>query len=341
MQKNRCKEIDVLKGIAILMVVLGHIIEGVIQSQAASSTLYDNLNFIYIAIYSFHMPMFFCISGYIAAMNKKTFKYKVLVNNMLSLYVPYIIFSYIFIILRFFVVHNTEGLVYSDIYTALIKPVSIFWFLMALLIMRTVSDVLHYFIKREWCVLIISIVIFLLGISFNITSFFSLDRVVQFYVCYEFGFIYCGMENKAKRQKYLPCACLICVFSMILFEMIDIYISKILIGISVFVILFEGLKLLFELIKRDDIFDKNICVLGKNTMVIYLVHPFLTGPVRQILSIFIQNVVVIVAVEFFILVLIPMIVIFMYNKISFFKWIEYVFYPNKVHLRYKGKNMIR
>lgn len=51
--KERCSEIDVSRGIAILLVIVGHCIT-------------DNYNPINRFILSFHMPLFFVISGLVA-----------------------------------------------------------------------------------------------------------------------------------------------------------------------------------------------------------------------------------------------------------------------------------
>ena len=48
---------DSLKGLLILLVVLGHAIQGIYLDSA-------DANHIYNLIYSFHMPAFFAISGY-------------------------------------------------------------------------------------------------------------------------------------------------------------------------------------------------------------------------------------------------------------------------------------
>lgn len=54
---NRIEYIDILRGFAIFLVVLGHVLE---KSGLADSTLFY-------LIYSFHMPLFICISAYVSA----------------------------------------------------------------------------------------------------------------------------------------------------------------------------------------------------------------------------------------------------------------------------------
>ena len=57
MGKKRVKWADSLKGILILLVVLGHSIQGVYGENVDSCLLWN-------VIYSFHMPAFFAISGF-------------------------------------------------------------------------------------------------------------------------------------------------------------------------------------------------------------------------------------------------------------------------------------
>ena len=59
--KERLLYIDNLKGFAILLVVLGHCIQ-------FREPDYDS-NWLFRIIYSFHMPLFFIISGYVSHQN--------------------------------------------------------------------------------------------------------------------------------------------------------------------------------------------------------------------------------------------------------------------------------
>lgn len=60
----RCVELDQLKGLAIILVVLGHVLQYVSFPET-----YMHL-WLYNCIYAFHMPLFFLISGYAVTMAK-------------------------------------------------------------------------------------------------------------------------------------------------------------------------------------------------------------------------------------------------------------------------------
>ncbi len=104
--KERDRLIDVVKGIGILLVVLGHIIEGSVRDF----------------IYLFHMPLFFYLSGSTISLSKN--KYDV-VKRMRSLLIPYFFFSFI----SFFYWWKIESLFrpikYSPIFEGKIGELSI------------------------------------------------------------------------------------------------------------------------------------------------------------------------------------------------------------------------
>ena len=78
--KKEIDEINILKGIGILSVVIGH------------STMFlfiKNMPMLNIFIYAFHMPLFFMISGFFA---KDTYSNNQIYKIFMRLYVPFLIF---------------------------------------------------------------------------------------------------------------------------------------------------------------------------------------------------------------------------------------------------------
>ena len=67
MEKTKNRELlpDILRGFAIVLVVLGHCIQEGSGEQFKLDTMYFN-DKVYQFIYSFHMPLFMLISGYFA-----------------------------------------------------------------------------------------------------------------------------------------------------------------------------------------------------------------------------------------------------------------------------------
>ena len=84
---KRIKWIDTAKGIGLLLVILGHL----------------HVPYMTTWIYTFHMPLFFFLSGVVFSGSKYTFK-EFLVKKIKSLVVPY--FCLGFVIYLFYVIVN-------------------------------------------------------------------------------------------------------------------------------------------------------------------------------------------------------------------------------------------
>lgn len=95
-KENYLKWVDVAKGIGIILVVIGHCFRDDMRTR------YYICDFIYQFIYSFHMPLFFCISGitfYITY--KKYIKNKIvyLKKKVQALLIPFITYSFLVYVL--------------------------------------------------------------------------------------------------------------------------------------------------------------------------------------------------------------------------------------------------
>lgn len=119
--------IDNVRGFAIVLVVLGHVI------QFGSHGAFDFFsNPAFIAIYSFHMPLFAAISGFLA---HRTFirrrKTAIMVDRVRSLLVPFIAWTAIFGTAVQYLSQswNTAGGALGGFLTQLVFPASTLWFL--------------------------------------------------------------------------------------------------------------------------------------------------------------------------------------------------------------------
>ena len=83
---ERNQQIDALKGFAIFLVIIGHVIY---WSDIANYSK----NLLFIMIYTFHVPLFFFISGYLIynRFGPKTFTW--INKKFIGLIIPYIIFT--------------------------------------------------------------------------------------------------------------------------------------------------------------------------------------------------------------------------------------------------------
>ena len=91
MNTNRDLEIDCIKGILIILVVLGHAIQYASGSDYMHRGLYLD-NPVFLIIYSFHMPLFALISGFLFDRSNKRKFIEVVIRKIKGVFVPLSIF---------------------------------------------------------------------------------------------------------------------------------------------------------------------------------------------------------------------------------------------------------
>lgn len=117
---NRIVWVDSLKGLLILFVIMGHCIATTIGNNAANSDYWWCL------IYSFHMPAFIAISGYLNYRSDRSNPMqvgKVVNRRFQQLMIPFLVWSVI--------KYAVEGDL-LNCYNCILYPTNTFWFLWAL-----------------------------------------------------------------------------------------------------------------------------------------------------------------------------------------------------------------
>ncbi|MDT8392234.1 MAG: acyltransferase family protein [Bacteroidales bacterium] len=121
---ERNKNIDLLKGILIMLVITGHIIQDKVDGNLARYL-----------IYSFHMPLFIGISGYLVKLSKlRNLSFAVIANKYLfRVVIPWVfaVFAYA-IAVRWHELNDT-GSFFSILGASFIKPYLHLWFIPAFL----------------------------------------------------------------------------------------------------------------------------------------------------------------------------------------------------------------
>lgn len=136
---NRLPYIDVARGIAIIFIVFGH---SIVYSEHCDK--------IYSLLYSFHVSLFFIISGYV--FKPKEEYYKFIENKFFRIMVPYFVWSFIFLIpyilygnslglkssakSSFDVITQIKNILYGNGNDFALKQNSSLWFLPALFSME-------------------------------------------------------------------------------------------------------------------------------------------------------------------------------------------------------------
>ena len=171
--KSRQPWIDAAKGIGVLLVIIGHLLY--------SSTL-DSLNQ---AIYSFHTPLFFVLSGYVdhRRTNRKDY-YK---RKTRRLVIPYVIFAAMSLQLihRQYLLGDTIDRIVKDIfyYDGRIAFNSPLWFIAVLFQVYLVSGLVNWerFNKYGYCFIF-------LALCFVNIIIFRANQTHSVFVFNRFGF---------------------------------------------------------------------------------------------------------------------------------------------------------
>ena len=271
-------EIDYLKGIGIILVILGH---------SFSFTRFDLLDkekyfiyyYIFNFIYSFHMPLFFIVAGFLS--NKK---YKIkpfYISKIKRLLVPYVFINIVDYIPRHlfsdFVNNSSNSLIRVIFYSGVAT-----WFVYTLFMIFLIFPILDKFIFRKdkyHLFLYFLLVINMLDLeTFNV-NIFTLNRIVFYLTYFYFGYILKNYYDKFQENKYLNnnliFAILVIFSTCFLYRYSDNNITKVIYPFIGFILC---LKFSLFLKKFKKINFLEFC--GKNSLIFYLSEPFFAAVYR-------------------------------------------------------------
>lgn len=168
-KKQRNLYLDLMKGISIFLVLLGHSIQyGSKISYVGSRLFFDNP--VFKLIYSFHMPLFALLSGYLFfyTIKKRTLKELVL-NRVKTLVLPIVCWGTIDFAVRIFTGQlNGSGIIWW-VKRYVLTLFGTLWFLWAILLCSALVAVIHYFFKdNKGVLLLLMITFFLTPDKFNL-----------------------------------------------------------------------------------------------------------------------------------------------------------------------------
>lgn len=133
MMQHRLVWVDVAKGIGITLVVIGHAGRGL--TSAAVPDEKQILPLIDVAIYAFHMPLFFIISGVTIGIRPVNCMHPDLTRRIWRIFYPMFLWTYLFLAMQAVAgVHTNSKVSWEDLLTSPLPPIAHFWFLWALLL---------------------------------------------------------------------------------------------------------------------------------------------------------------------------------------------------------------
>ena len=261
--KKRIYEYDNLKAILIFLVVLGHLLISFTHETSETARIISSF------IYSFHMPLFFIISGYFSS--KKLDK-----TSILKLLLIFLIMNISFSIYDYFIIGKLQlfGFKYAS------------WYILLLLIYRLVinNKIVKSLIKeKEYIFIIISILLSIFIPLIN-TELFIL-RIFENWIYFLVGYLLIDKENIIASKidkKYLY---LLLIFLLtICFYIGNIYQNNLgfFLGnsyaqikdiIPKFILIISNILLLF--IIKELMYKKELPIIsniGKQSLYIYMLH---------------------------------------------------------------------
>lgn len=185
MEQKHYDWVDYAKGIGIILVVYGHVARGVFNAGMISDEKLFRL--IDSVIYSFHMPLFFFLSGlfFVGSIAKRG-EGGLIINKVDTIMYPYLVWS----LIQGGIEYSLNGVTnfstsIQDIYSLLWQPHDQFWFLYALFLIFVVFTLIYRFIPN-------AIALFILSVSLYLFQDFLYSPWGIMNSIYKFGVYFCA-----------------------------------------------------------------------------------------------------------------------------------------------------
>lgn len=274
--------VDALKGFAIICVVLGHSIERTLVGLQIDNNFLTVFN---LFIYSFHMPLFFFISGYVYAISDRD-KIKTaggiklyIKNKFIDLFIPYCFFAILVFLGKYvFSDYVTYKINLNDLFFMFINPIAFLWFIYILFFISVLIGVLERVTQFNSILLICIFSIMLLVRCFVTTNIKLIDRVLFYPIFYYLGVI---AENNSfivrRRREGIYFIAFLSFFVLHYYKYNNMFYTVCvnLFGILFFATLFSSVNFLRN--------SKLLSFLGFRTLYIYIIHPIVLNIVRVFL----------------------------------------------------------
>lgn len=203
---ERDRSFDILKGIGIIAVVLGHFVE----PFRSSHFIFKG---ILVLIYSCHMPLFSFISGYFGRFSSKS------ILSTLKIY-----FGFQFVYLLYMLIFGIVPLNPIKILEAFLTPYWHLWYLFALFFWRISLFIFRKIEKIYWRVLVLIIMFGLALFAGYVKLPLDFQRTLVFFPYFVFGFFFKDYYNDIrtvingkKPLKYINIVLLLVVMSFIFY----------------------------------------------------------------------------------------------------------------------------
>lgn len=268
--KVRINRFDNLKGLAIFLIVLGHM---------SFLTKFESISFIHNFVFIFHLSVFFFVAGYFTKIDENIY-----IKSIKRILIPYILFTIIY-----WIIYLPFG---SPSQLIFIYPTYALWFLLTLFFMKIALPI----VDRFKYPLLFSLLFALLFGFVDSGDILSLSRSFVFFPVFLIGFYFKHYKNILEENNerlyeivnnkyFIIFISIICLVSSILLAyhlplsvimMKEPYVSPYLLNVIIrLIIILLGITI--TLILNRFMTNKE-CFLtkwGRNSMAIYMFHIFL------------------------------------------------------------------
>ena len=321
---KRLSWLDCCKGATILLVVLGHVADGYLRAGTFPEHR-TALLAIYNLIYAFHMPLFYCLSGYVfylAYCQKRAEKQKNFWSQIVNLTWIYIVFSVVlwgFKMLFADSVNTQFGVM--DFLMIPIKPLGEFWYVYVLIFIYLIAYVLEGKCNDK-VVFIASYVISSIVKFFSFEISFPLKNILYYFFFFYLGVCMAKRKNaigKTVEKIVFILSVLVAAgsWSICLLEKLSIHKIPV-------VCTFVGTSFCVLAVLAFSHYNENrlFSFFGKYSLEIYTMHTFLTAANRSILIRGgVRNFALNVSLNFIISTLVPVMIAVILKKLRLHKWI--------------------
>lgn len=284
--RNREVWLDGLKGFGILLVIFGHVLSGYMDAWTFPDA-YWSFYGIRTWIYSFHMPMFFMISGYaftLAYYRDGRLRREGFLRQLGNLFLVYTVF----VLLQWAVKQAVPELVnetytLEDLLGMFVEPLGNFWYIYVLFIIYVAAAVTGFPRRNPlWLIIPAAAAVWVAEIHLDWTNL-TLYRILYHFLFFGAGCMLCRRKNLLKSPKAAGyCWMVLAVMTYLhVFWYIRDWFSywRVLIALCT---AFANMYLFcrWERLARFPLF--RIC--GKYCLELYLLHTFFTGGLRTVLT---------------------------------------------------------
>ena len=258
--RERIHQLDYLKGIFILLMVLFHLVP-----------VYENYRTLQAAVYTFHMSAFLIISGYLANIEKDVPDF---CRGLMRLVLPYVVFETVHLLLVYLfgsAMHANNylaSLTLSGILNSIfVEPSNPYWYLHTLIISTVIYYVVYKVFKLKDISAFILTCLILYGLTLYITKF-QWENVIYFLIG-----VYISKSGRTFLEA-LPASPLALIPLCILFSFRENYCRGSLAGITITLLVISFLLLVYNYIGNGT--RRSLHYLGSNSLAILVFSPIFT-----------------------------------------------------------------